>query len=132
MIANFLPLGNEIQRIIHFIQKMFDTRSSFSNQISPGVNRSSVAICKRQTRTSRAEHSADTVSTGSSPSPKKKAPSGLHILDKSTGHSLNLNPFEQENDRSFSDAEEAITATENFSKIPGLYLVDRIQSTFYR
>lgn len=56
----------------------------------------------------------------SSPSSKKKIISTLRISEKSPVQSVNSSSsLDHENDRSFSDAEEAITATENVLAAPG-------------
>lgn len=55
----------------------------------------------------------------SSPSSKKKVLSGLRISGRSSIQSVSSSSIDHENDRSFSDAEEAITATENVFAEPG-------------
>lgn len=49
----------------------------------------------------------------SSPSSKKKILSALRISERSPVQSVNSLSLDNENDRSFSDAEEALAATEN-------------------
>ena len=58
-----------------------------------------------------------------SPSSKKKVLCALRISEKSSSRNLNSPSLDHENDRSFSDAEEAITATENVFNVPGIYLI---------
>lgn len=79
----------------------------------------STSISKKQVRTQRHEQNVDTLSLTSnglatnSPSSKKKILSVLHISDRSSVQSVNSLSLDHENDRSFSDAEEAIAAIEN-------------------
>lgn len=79
----------------------------------------SASISKKQVRTQRHEQNADSLSLTSnglatnSPSSKKKILSVLHISDRSSVQSVNSLSLDHENDRSFSDAEEAIAAVEN-------------------
>ncbi|XP_019699326.1 uncharacterized protein LOC105188438 isoform X2 [Harpegnathos saltator] len=85
----------------------------------------SASISKKQIRTQRHDQSTDSLSvtsnglTTSSPSSRKKVLSTLRISEKSSTQSVNSPSLDHENDRSFSDAEEAITATENVFAIPG-------------
>lgn len=78
----------------------------------------SASISKKQVRTQRHEQNVDSLSLTSnglatnSPSSKKKI-SVLHISDRSSVQSVNSLSLDHENDRSFSDAEEAIAAIEN-------------------
>lgn len=73
----------------------------------------------------RADQNADSLSitsngvATSSPSSKKKVLSAVRISEKSSPRSQNSSSLDHENDRSFSDAEEAITATENVFKVSG-------------
>jgi hypothetical protein len=57
----------------------------------------------------------------SSPSSRKKVLSSLRISEKSSIQSVNSS-LDHENDRSFSDAEEAIAATENVFVASGIVL----------
>lgn len=72
----------------------------------------------------RADQNADSLSitsngvATSSPSSKKKILSA-RISEKSSPRSQDSSSLDHENDRSFSDAEEAITATENVFKVSG-------------
>jgi len=58
----------------------------------------------------------------SSPSSRKKVLSTLRISEKSSIQSVNSSSLDHENDRSFSDAEEAIAATENVFVASGIVL----------
>ncbi|XP_011331558.2 serine/threonine-protein kinase WNK1 isoform X2 [Ooceraea biroi] len=75
-------------------------------------------ISKKQLRTQRHDQNADSLSitsnglATSSPSSKKKVLSSLRISEKSSTQSVNSSSLDHENDRSFSDAEEAL-ASEN-------------------
>ncbi|KAL6262547.1 hypothetical protein P5V15_005340 [Pogonomyrmex californicus] len=79
----------------------------------------SASISKKQIRTQRHDQNTDSFSVTSnglatsSPSSKKKVLSALRISDRSSTQSVNSSSLDHENDRSFSDAEEAIAATEN-------------------
>ncbi|XP_032679490.1 uncharacterized protein LOC116847957 isoform X3 [Odontomachus brunneus] len=83
------------------------------------------SISKKQIRTQRHDQNTDSLSitsnglTTSSPSSKKKVLSTLRISEKSSTQSVNSSSLDHENDRSFSDAEEAIAATENVFTTPG-------------
>ncbi|XP_018396498.1 PREDICTED: uncharacterized protein LOC108774792 [Cyphomyrmex costatus] len=85
----------------------------------------SASISKKQIRTQRHDQSTDSLSitsnglATSSPSSKKKVLSALRISDRSSTQSVNSSSLDHENDRSFSDAEEAIAATENAFATPG-------------
>ncbi|XP_029659194.1 serine/threonine-protein kinase WNK1 isoform X3 [Formica exsecta] len=87
-------------------------------KVLSNVNRST-SISKKQIRTQRHEQNADSLSITSnglatnSPSSKKKVLSALHLSDRSSAQSVNSLSLDHENDRSFSDAEEAIAAIEN-------------------
>lgn len=92
-------------------------------------------------RTQRTDHtdSLSITSNGvasSSPSSKKKVLSALRICEKSSSRNLNSPSLDHENDRSFSDAEEAITATENVFNVPGILYFHSatifVYRTFYR
>lgn len=77
-------------------------------------------------RTQRIDHNTDSLSitsngiSNTSPSSKKKILSTLRISEKSISRNLNSPSLDHENERSFSDAEEAITATENVFNMPGI------------
>ncbi|XP_014481955.1 PREDICTED: uncharacterized protein LOC106748175 isoform X3 [Dinoponera quadriceps] len=85
----------------------------------------SASLSKKQIRTQRHDQNTDSLSitsnglTTNSPSSKKKVLSALRITEKSSTQSVNSLSLDNENDRSFSDAEEAITATENVFATPG-------------
>ncbi|XP_071626881.1 uncharacterized protein Wnk isoform X3 [Temnothorax longispinosus] len=85
----------------------------------------SASISKKQIRAQRHDQSTDSLSitsnglSTSSPSSKKKVLSALRISDRSSTQSVNSSSLDHENDRSFSDAEEAIAATENAFATPG-------------
>jgi len=93
-------------------------------QVQSNISRSA-SISKKQIRTQRHDQSTDSLSitsnglATSSPSSKKKVLPALRISDRSSTQSVNSSSLDHENDRSFSDAEEAIAATENAFAIPG-------------
>ncbi|XP_076240091.1 wnk kinase isoform X3 [Calliopsis andreniformis] len=99
--------------------------SAHNSGKTSSISRSSTTICKKQIRAQRTDHSADSLSITSngvasnSPSSKKKVLSALRISEKSTSRNLNSPSLDNENECSFSDAEEAITATENVFNVPG-------------
>ncbi|XP_033190942.2 wnk kinase isoform X4 [Bombus vancouverensis nearcticus] len=112
------------QRKLSIVSQAGTSAHSSGDRKTSNLSRSSTPICKKQVRTQRADHtdSLSITSNGvasSSPSSKKKVLSVLRICEKSSSRNLNSPSLDHENDRSFSDAEEAITATENVFNVPG-------------
>ncbi|XP_023287595.1 uncharacterized protein LOC105697780 isoform X1 [Orussus abietinus] len=103
-----------------------NSTSSGDRKVQPNVSRPSLVFCKKQFRTSRVDNREDSISLTSNgvptstPSPKKRTSSVLNSSDKSSSSSFNLASLDHDNERSFSDAEEAITATERLSRTSGI------------
>ncbi|KAK9297698.1 hypothetical protein QLX08_008739 [Tetragonisca angustula] len=111
------------QRKLSIVSQAGTSAHNSGDRKTSNINRSSTPICKKQVRTQRADltDSLSITSNGiasNSPSSKKKVLSALRISEKSS-RNLNSPSLDHENDRSFSDAEEAITATENVFNVPG-------------
>ncbi|XP_076164633.1 wnk kinase isoform X2 [Ptiloglossa arizonensis] len=113
------------QRKLSIVSQAGTSAHNSGDRKTSNISRSSTTICKKQIRTQRTDHSVDSLSittngvASSSPSSKKKVLSVLRIPEKSSSRNLNSPSLDHENERSFSDAEEAITATENVFNIPG-------------
>ncbi|XP_034193683.2 wnk kinase isoform X1 [Osmia lignaria lignaria] len=113
------------QRKLSVVSQPGTSAHSCGDRKTSNINRSSTTICKKQARVQKTDHNIDTLSITSngvannSPSSKKKVLSALRISEKSSSRNPNSPSIEHENDRSFSDAEEAITATENVFNAPG-------------
>ncbi|XP_036141340.1 serine/threonine-protein kinase WNK1 isoform X2 [Monomorium pharaonis] len=123
------PESGVVQRI-HAHTHRRQRKLSIVTQAGPSANTTgdrkvlsnisrSANISKKQIRIQRHDQSTDSLSitsnglATSSPSCKKKVLSALRISDRSSTPSVNSSSFDHENDRSFSDAEEALAATEN-------------------
>ncbi|XP_054007289.1 mucin-17-like isoform X3 [Hylaeus anthracinus] len=113
------------QRKLSIVSQAGTSAHNSGDRKASNISRSSTTICKKQIRTQRSDHSGDSLSittngvASSSPSSKKKVLSAQRISEKSSSRNLNSPSLDNENERSFSDAEEAITATENVFSIPG-------------
>ncbi|KAF3428170.1 hypothetical protein E2986_14012 [Frieseomelitta varia] len=112
------------QRKLSIVSQAGTSAHNSGDRKTSNINRSSTPICKKQVRTQRTDvtDSLSITSNGiasNSPSSKKKVLSALRISEKSSSRNLNSPSLDHENDRSFSDAEEAITATENVFNVPG-------------
>ncbi|CAK9795460.1 Serine/threonine-protein kinase WNK3 [Anthophora plagiata] len=113
------------QRKLSIVSQAGTSAHSSGDRKTSSISRSSTTIYKKQVRTQRTDHNTDSLSitsngvASSSPSSKKKVLSALRISEKSSSRNLNSPSLDHENERSFSDAEEAITATENVFNVPG-------------
>ncbi|PBC29790.1 serine/threonine-protein kinase Wnk isoform X5 [Apis cerana] len=113
------------QRKLSIVSQAGTSAHSSGDRKTSNISRSSTTICKKQVRTQRIDHNTDSLSitsngiSSTSPSSKKKILSTLRISEKSISQNLNSPSLDHENERSFSDAEEAITATENVFNVPG-------------
>ncbi|KAG9428628.1 hypothetical protein HZU67_10032 [Apis mellifera carnica] len=113
------------QRKLSIVSQAGTSAHSSGDRKTSNISRSSTTICKKQVRTQRIDHNTDSLSitsngiSSTSPSSKKKILSTLRISEKSISRNLNSPSLDHENERSFSDAEEAITATENVFNVPG-------------